>query len=58
MKTTRQAKRWLPAILGYRIEIHGGREWAVQLLAPVTAADLRAGGSGDFKQRSAGAVLR
>jgi hypothetical protein len=50
-------KRWLPRILDRRTELRDGREWSVELLAPVTAADLKADGA-TFRRRSADAVLR
>jgi hypothetical protein len=53
----KRRKRWLPRVLERRTEIRGGREWSVELLAPVTAADLKADGA-TFRRRSAGAVLR
>jgi hypothetical protein len=49
-------KRWLPRVLE-RTEIRAGRAWAVELLAPVTAADLKADGC-TFKRHSANAELR
>jgi hypothetical protein len=50
-------KRWLPRVLERRTEIRAGRAWAVESLAPVTAADLKADGC-TFKRHSANAELR
>jgi hypothetical protein len=50
-------KRWLPRVLERRTEIRAGRAWAVESLAPVTAADLKADGC-TFKRQSANAELR
>ena len=50
-------RKWLPRVLERRSELRAGRMFTVELLAPVTRADLCADGC-TFKRRSAGAVLR
>ena len=37
-------RRWLPRILERRSELRGDRVFTVEVLAPVTKADLRAAG--------------
>jgi hypothetical protein len=56
-KNRKRQRRWLPLVLERRTEFRGGREWSVEPLAPVTAADLRADGA-TFRRKCANAVLR
>jgi hypothetical protein len=37
-KNKKRRNRWLPLVLERRTEFRDGREWSVELLAPVTAA--------------------